>query len=88
MTAYIYEFRGNRYLIRELVEISGVDGETIRKRLMRGWTLEQALTTPTIKQRRAGVVSNFAALAGTGGGSVAQDRAEIEFSGNAESPAP
>ena len=55
----LYEFRGRRYLLRELSDLSGVERNVIRARLADGWTLEQALCIPTIKQRRAGWSSTF-----------------------------
>lgn len=54
MRQQLFEFRGTRYLLKELAEMSGVDRPTIRARLEDGWSLEQALCIPTIKQRRAG----------------------------------
>lgn len=71
----LLEFRGTRYLLKELAEMSGVDRPTIRARLADGWSLEQALCIPTIKQRRAGVVMNFPPFAGTGAGSEMQETA-------------
>ncbi len=80
----LYEFRGRRYLLRELADLSGVECNTIRARLADGWTLEQSVVTPTPKQRRAGVVFNFPPLRGTGAGSTAQEIPEITFSEQAE----
>lgn len=80
----LHQFRGVRYKLGELAEISGVELKVIRARLADGWTLEQAICIPSIQQRRAGVVSNFPRVSGTGGGSVAQDRAQIEFSASSE----
>lgn len=53
-------FRGERHTLAELAKLSGVPAGTIRARLREGWTVEQALITPTPKQRRAGVLVNFA----------------------------
>lgn len=42
-----YEYNGNLYTIKELCQISPVDGLTednIRDRLQRGWTVERAIT--------------------------------------------
>ncbi|TPM61100.1 hypothetical protein FJ959_07345 [Mesorhizobium sp. B2-2-4] len=80
----LYEFRGTRYLLRELSEMSGVERNVIHARLHDGWTLEQALCIPTPKQRRAGVVFNFAPFEGTGAGSTAQEISEITFSQKTE----
>ncbi|MBX9464101.1 MAG: hypothetical protein KL840_14270 [Aquamicrobium sp.] len=73
-------FRDTRHTINELAGMCGVPEGTLRNRLRRGWTLEQAMNTPTPTQRRRGVVSNFAALKGTGAGSTAQEIPEITFS--------
>jgi hypothetical protein len=80
----LYKFRGRRYLLRELSELSGVERNVIRARIHDGWTLEQALCIPTIKQRRAGVVFNFPPIEGTGAGRAAQEIPEITFSEQAE----
>lgn len=80
----IYEFRGTRYLLRELAEMSGIERNVIRARLTDGWTLEQALCIPTVQQRRAGVVFNFPPVEGTGAGRAAQEIPEITFSEQAE----
>lgn len=80
----LYEFRGTRYLLRELSEMCGVERNTITARLRDGWTIEQAITTPTPKQRRAGVVFNFVPFEGTGAGRAAQEIPEITFSEQAE----
>jgi hypothetical protein len=81
---HLYEFRGTRYLLRELSDLSGVEPNVIRARLKDGWTLEQALCIPTVKQRRAGVVFNFEGSKGTGAGRAAQESPEITFSEQAE----
>ena len=82
MRAVLYTYRGQRWLIAELAEITGVPAQTIRKRLADGWTTEQALGMPTPKQRRAGVVSNLPAFEGTGAGRTVQETPNITFSGN------
>nr|KZA97487.1 hypothetical protein A4A59_04870 [Rhizobium leguminosarum] len=79
MRTVLYSYRGQRWLIAELADISGVPAPTLHKRLVAGWTLEQAIATPTPKQRRRGVVSNLGAFEGTGGGSTSQDSANITF---------
>lgn len=81
----IHEFRGVRYSIPELAEMSGVPAKVVRARIRIGWTIEQAVTVPTIQQRRRGVVSNFDVIAGTGAGSTAQETTEITFSEKANS---
>lgn len=72
-------FRGVRYTMSELSEMSGVSAQVLRARLADGWTIEQAMCIPTPQQRRRGVVSNFAPPMGTGPGSNAQDFSNIEF---------
>lgn len=81
MRTILYTYEGQRWLLTELAEISGVPRPTLHKRIMAGWTIEQAVTVPTPKQRRAGVVSNLGAFSGTGGGSTLQESANITFSG-------
>lgn len=80
----IYEFRGTRYLLRELSDLSGIAANVIYARLKEGWTVEQAVCIPSVQQRRAGVVFNFAPFEGTGAGSTAQEIPEITFSEQAE----
>jgi hypothetical protein len=80
----LHEFRGVRYMLGELAKMSGVSAQVIRARMADGWTLEQAVCIPTVKQRRAGVVMNFPPFAGTGAGRIAQEIPEITFSEQAE----
>lgn len=79
MRATLHTYRGKRWLVVELAQISGVPAQTLRKRISDGWTMEQALGTPTPKQRRAGVVSNLPAFEGTGGGSTSQETTNLSF---------
>lgn len=82
MRSALYTYNGTRWLMHELVELSGVPRPTLHARIMAGWTIEQAIGTPTPKQRRAGVVSNLPAFEGTGGGSLPQAKnPEYNFSG-------
>lgn len=76
----LHEFRGVRYTIPELAEMSGILAGTLRNRLRAGWTIEQAVTIPTRRQIDRGVVSNFGPSTGTGAGSVACEISEIDFS--------
>lgn len=76
----LHTFRGHRFTVPELAEMSGVPACVILKRLRGGWTVEQAVCIPTPEQRRRGVVSNFDVIAGTGAGSTAQETTEITFS--------
>lgn len=81
MKTLLHTYRGQRWLLSELADITGVPRCTLRARLADGWTMEQALGTPTPKQRRAGVVSNLLAFEGTGAGSTLQETPNITFSG-------
>ena len=81
----IHEFRGVRYSTPELAGMSGVPASVLRARIRIGWTIEQAVSVPTIQQRRRGVVSNFPPFEGTGGGSTAQETPNITFSEEANS---
>jgi len=80
----LYEFRGTRYLLRELSDLSGIERNVIRARLADGWTVEQAVCIPSVQQRRRGVVFNFLPFEGTGAGSFPQESPEITFSEQAE----
>lgn len=77
-------YAGRSLTIREWSELTGVPDKTLATRLYHGWTIEQALVMPTPEQRRAGVVSNFETLRGTGAGSFPQEIPEITFSEQAE----
>ncbi|RUY31695.1 hypothetical protein EN978_07225 [Mesorhizobium sp. M7A.F.Ca.US.001.04.1.1] len=77
-------YAGRSLTIREWSEVTGVPDKTLATRLYHGWSIEQTLATPTPAQRRAGVVSNFETLRGTGAGSTAQEIPEITFSEQAE----
>lgn len=76
----LIEYRGKRWLLSELAAMTGIPCATIRKRLSDSWSLDQALGSPTPKQRRRGVVSNLSAFEGTGGGSAAHEISDISFS--------
>lgn len=84
----LYAFAGQENTLVAWSGVCGIQIETLAGRIKAGWSIEQALITPTPTQRRRGVVSNFASASGTGGGSVAQERAEIEFSANPEKTSP
>jgi len=57
----------------------GLSTQTIHLRLKNGWSVELTVTTPP-KSRRRGVVSDFGASLGTGGGTSAQDSTDLSFS--------
>lgn len=75
-------YAGRALTVREWSELIGVPDKTLATRLHLGWTIEQALATPTPEQRRRGVVMNFPPLRGTGAGTSAQEIPEITFSPN------
>lgn len=81
----LIEFRGERFTVPELAEMSGVPAGVIHARLGQGWTVEQAVVIPTPQQRRRGVVVNFPGFLGTGAWSTAQETTEITFSEKANS---
>lgn len=79
MRTILHTYRGQRWLVAELADITGIPAATITARIAAGWTVEQAVGTPTPKQRRAGVLSNLPAFEGTGAGSTAQMTPNITF---------
>lgn len=72
-------YAGHCLTLPEWSELTGIPDKTIETRLYHGWTVEQALATPTPEQRRAGVVFNFPPFEGTGAGSFPQEIPEITF---------
>lgn len=80
MSTNIYNLFGRPLLMNDLVRLSGVSRHTLNARLNAGWTVEQAVTTPTPKQRRAGAVSNLPAFRETGAWAVLQETSNITFS--------
>lgn len=79
-----HAYAGHDLTLREWSELTGVPDKTLEQRVRNGWTIEQALTTPTPAQRRAGLVFNFVPSKGTGAGRAAQEPPEITFSEQAE----
>lgn len=51
----IYQWGGQRWTLRELGRVHGVDIRVLRRRLRRGWTLITALRKPTLNLRREAV---------------------------------
>lgn len=45
----LYEYKGKLYSIKQLAEISGINESAFRKRLDRGWTIEDAVEIPLAK---------------------------------------
>ena len=64
----------------DLCRMHNVPRNTLYNRLKAGWSLDRALTTPSRSRHHRGEGSNFQPLIGTGGGSTAQESAEIDFS--------
>lgn len=81
----MHHFRGHRYRTGQLASLTGIAADTLRHRLALGWTVEQAVMTPTPAQRRRGVVVNFPGVSGTGAGSTAQETPNITFPQKANS---
>lgn len=81
----LHSYRGQQFTIAQFAILTGISADTLRHRLALGWTIEQAVTVPTPKQRRWGVVVNFPGVSGTGAGSTAQETPEITFSEEANS---
>lgn len=48
----IMEFNGESRCVAEWAEVYGLSREIVWSRLLRGWTLERALTTPRIPRKR------------------------------------
>jgi hypothetical protein len=75
---------GRTMTMAQWADHTGLTVKTIAARLRLDWTLERALTQPISRRNLgwgvAGVVSDFGASQGTGGGRSAQDTPEIGFS--------
>lgn len=81
----LYEREGQRLTLVQWCEHHGIKADTVYSRMHKGMTLEQALTAPKLRagtpwQEQVGVVANSPQPVGTGGGPIAQDFPEIEFS--------
>lgn len=61
-------------------ELTGISKQSLRNRVRQGMTMAEAIEVGVLAPGRPGVGKNFDALKGTGGGSVAQDIPQIEFS--------
>lgn len=75
---------GETLTIPEWAKRTGIRINTIRDRLRANWTPEQALTAPVqartqTTQAHPGVVHDFAAYQGTGGGRLLQETPKISF---------
>lgn len=85
---HLYEYNGESLSLPEWADRVGLSVPAIRGRLQRGMTFEQAITaklkpgTHWTKQAMSapGVVKNFPAPEGTGGGPTTQEIPETEFS--------
>jgi hypothetical protein len=77
----LIEFEGTERTIKQWAELSGLEPVTIHNRLRQGWSVREALTSPSGARRgRPGVSSNFAGSKGTGAGSTVQETPNITFS--------
>ncbi len=54
------EFRGETKLLSEWAIQLGITRESLRDRIASGWSIERALTTPAIRQRRRWLDGTFA----------------------------
>lgn len=81
----VIEFEGTGRTVKEWAERTGLEPVTIHNRLRQGWTVQEALTSPSGARRgRPGVSSNFRRSEGTGAGSTVQETPNITFSGKVE----
>jgi hypothetical protein len=78
-SARTVECNGLSMTLPEWAKLSGISEESIRSRISRGWSFEEAISIPAGRKRRPGVVKDFQENAGTGGGCSAQVFPEIEF---------
>jgi hypothetical protein len=89
--ARLYSLDGKSRTLEEWSAMCGHSVAVLHYRMKTGMTFEQAVTTPKLKRSipwqlqvkpsaLPGVVQNFDPSKGTGGGSVAQDIPQIEFS--------
>lgn len=74
-----YAHEGRVLTVAEWSKVTGVKAATIHHRLRQGWPMHMVLRSE-LRIRRPGVVANFPQPVGTGGGPIAQDIPEIEFS--------
>lgn len=75
----LIEHEGLKLTSDEWAKRTGIAASTIRRRIKDGWSAEHALTASNMSGKGR-VVQNFVPSKGTGGGSVAQDIPQIEFS--------
>ncbi|PVA06115.1 hypothetical protein [Thalassorhabdomicrobium marinisediminis] len=76
--AKLLSHQGTTQTIAEWAEQIGLNKAALINRLESGWPVERALAEPLGKSGR-GVVRDFAAPLGTGGGTSAQDRQNLSF---------
>lgn len=76
----LIEHDGLRLTVPAWAKRTGIGATTIRRRLKDGWPVHDALTLGNMSGKRPGVPANFPESVGTGGGPLAQDFSEIEFS--------
>jgi len=75
--ARLHTFNGMTMTVAEWAAHLGISHSALRVRIMRRGSLAEALCMP--KGTYPGEGSNFGPLEGTGGGSTAQDRPQIDF---------
>ncbi|MET3578212.1 hypothetical protein ABID19_001229 [Mesorhizobium robiniae] len=85
--AKVHTINGVGKTYAEWAKHIGISIGTLHQRMSHGRTLAEAVAMGGPRGNR-GVVDNFPRASGTGGGSVAQDRAQIEFSANPEKTSP
>ncbi|CDX21961.1 hypothetical protein MPLB_2110015 [Mesorhizobium sp. ORS 3324] len=89
----LHTIDGQSKTYREWADHLGIGLATLMARLKDGRTVADAVAMGGPRRRTPagddrGVVANFPGASGTGGGSVAQERAQIEFSANPEKVVP
>lgn len=75
----LFTYDGTSLTLTEWSAATGISLNTMRSRLKAGMPIG-AVLTPGRRPRRTGVVADFPWPMGTGGGPIAQDFTEIEFS--------
>jgi lambda repressor-like predicted transcriptional regulator len=76
----VFTLNGRTLTLTEWAKRAGMARVTLAARLRLGWSFEQAINAPVAPYRHRGLVADFSDLSGTGGGPVAQESTELEFS--------
>ena len=74
----LFEHAGRKLTIKQWSEIVGLSRQLVYLRLSSGWTIEQALATPTPRQCKRGVVNNFDHVLGNSAGLKGRRNPQIE----------